>query len=207
MIHIWTIDENDNLELNLVELLKYPILTGVYKSDKSKDKFESFEYFKYLDIITNPRGYCVTNGLNEKDSHEYALRQTRLPKDYIFPKNNKDIIKFVLNDLQFDAINSLVNAAIKSLNITARTLNNYISYLNDLEEADYKDKDGNMIDLTGTITRMMKISDDIPVNIKRLESILSKQTKTNIIARGTIEYSSSMEGDADIESYIPNETD
>lgn len=205
MVHLWKI-ERDNLVLDVEELLKYPILANVYRSDKSKDKFESKEYFKYIDFITNPRGHCYVTGLNEKESHEYSLRQTRLPEDYEFPKNNKDIIKFVNNELQFDPINTLVNGAIKSLNITIKTINNYVSHLNNIEEQDYKDTEGNPIDLTGIINKMMKISDEIPNNIKRFESLLAKQSEKGIITRGTTEYSDSMDGDDDVESYIPDET-
>lgn len=204
MIHLWKI-ENNNLDLNVEELLKYPILANVYRADKSKDKFESKEYFKYVDFITNPRGHCYVTGLNQKESHDYSLRQTRLSEDYEFPKNNKDIIKFVTSELQFDPINTLVNGAVKSLNITIKTINNYISHLNDIEEADYKDTEGNPIDLTGVINKMMKISNEIPENIKRFESLLSKQSEKGIIARGTAEYTNSMDGDDDIESAISNE--
>ena len=203
MIHIWKIIDN-NLDLNIEEVLKYPELANIYRNDKSKDKFESREYFKYLDFRTNPRGYCLTNGLNEKESHEYSLRNTRLPVDFEFPKNNKSIIKFVTSNLQFDAIHTLVSGAIKGLNITAKTINSYIEHLNNIEQDDYKDKEGNPIDLTTIITKMMKISNDIPDNIKRFEGLLEKQSIT-VTIRGNNEYSSSMDGDTEIESYIPNE--
>jgi len=204
MIHIWTITSDFKLDLNIEELLKYPILANVYKADTSKDKFDSTEYFKYLDFITNPRGHCIINGLNDVEAHNYAKRQTRISSDFQFPKNNKDIIKFVNSELQFDAVNSLVNGAIKSLNITAKTINNYISHLNNLEEDEYKDKEGTPIDLSTIITKMMKISDDIPNNIKRFESLLEKQATQKTILRGTTEYTDSMEGDEGLESYRSN---
>ena len=204
MIHIWKITSDNKLDLNVEELLKYPLLANIYINDKSKDNFNSTEYFKYLDFITNPRGYCITNGLNTLESHNYAKRQTRLPSDFIFPKENNDIIKFVLDELQYDAVNNLVNGAIKSLNITAKTINNYITHLNDLEEGDYKDKEGNPIDLSVIITKMMKISDDIPNNIKRYESLLEKQASQKTVLRGTTEYSNSMDGDDELKSYRSN---
>ena len=135
----------NKIEINKPEILLVKEFNDLWNNDKSKDKFESKEYFKYLDFITNPRGHCYVTGLNEKEAHEYSLRQTRLPEDFEFPKNNKDIVKFVNNELQFDPINTLVNGAIKSLNITIKTINNYVSHLNNIEEQDYKDADGNYI--------------------------------------------------------------
>ena len=69
MVHLWKI-VNDNLDLNVEELLKYPILANVYRADKSKDKFESKEYFKYIDFITKkfPTGIYMVFGIEYGDS-------------------------------------------------------------------------------------------------------------------------------------------
>lgn len=205
MIHLWRITNSLDLELNIEELLKYPILADIYKKDNSDGKFLSTEYFKYLDFITNPKGYCVSKGLNSQEADIYAKGQTRLPKDYYFPKNNKLIIKYVKDELQFDVIDNLVGTAIKALNVTSKSLANYIDRLNDLEEKDYMDDKGAPIDLSSIITKMMKIAADIPNNIKQYESLLEKQTTKKTIVRGSIEYTESMDGDESLEHYSTDE--
>ena len=47
MIHIWKVTDDFKLDLNIEELLKYPILANIYRSDKDVDKFNAKEYFKY----------------------------------------------------------------------------------------------------------------------------------------------------------------
>ena len=204
MIHIWKVTDDSKLDLNIEELLKYPILANIYRSDKDVDKFNAKEYFKYLDFITNPKGYCISNGLNTSEAHNYAFRQTNLPKDFEFPKNNKDIIKFVKEDLQFDVVDNLVNTSIKALKVTSKSVANYIDNLNELESKDYKTDDGEPIDLSSIITKMMKIAADIPNNIKNFESLLEKQATQKTILRGTTEHTESMDGDDELESYRSN---
>lgn len=202
MIHIWYIDSTDSLVLNLQELLKYPLLAKVYEQDTSTTKYLSKEYFKYLDYITASAGYCIKNGLNTKDAHVYAFSQTKLPKDYIFPKNHKDILKFVKEELEYDVINRLVSSATKALNVSARSLENYIDTLNDLEDADFKDKEGNPIDVSDMVTRVMKTIKGIPNDIDTLKNLIEKQNNKSQIIRGSHDYRPSMDGDASIESYI-----
>lgn len=205
MIHIWRITDSLELELNVEELLKYPILADIYKRDTSDGKFLSTEYFKYLDFITNPKGYCVMNGLNSQDADIYARRQTRLPKEFYLPKNTKGVIKYIKDELQFDVVDNLVGTAIKALKVTSKSLSNYIDRLNDLEDKDYMDDKGVPIDLSSIITKMMKIAADIPNNIKQYESLLEKQTTKKTIVRGSIEYTESMDGDESLEHYSDNE--
>jgi regulator of RNase E activity RraB len=205
MIHIWYIDNTDNLVLNLQELLKYPLLAKVYQQDTSTVKYLSKEYFKYIDYLTSPSGYCIKNGLNAKDSHIYALSQTKLPRDYHVPLNHKEILKFVKEDLEFDGINRLVSMATKALNISTRSLENYIDTLNNLERDEFKDKDGNAIDVSDMVSKVMKTIKSIPGDIDTLKNLIEKQNNNSQVIRGSNEYRPSMDGDREIESYIVDE--
>ena len=201
MIHLWTIDSKDNLELNVTELLKYPLLAAVYQKDTSPEKKLSKEYFKYLDHITATSGYCVKNGLNDADAHLYAFNQTRLDKTYVFPPNNKAIIKWVSEELEYDVIASLVNTAVQALNTSAKSLKYYVKTLNNLVEDDFKDKDGNPIDVSMTVNKVMKTISDIPGSIDKLKVLIEKQSNNSKVTRGSNEYRHSMDGDGDIERY------
>lgn len=202
MIHIWKI-KGVELDLNLEELLKYEILANIYINDKSPNKSDSILYFRYLDFITNPRGYCVKNGLSKVESHNYAFKNTNLPKDFKFPINNEDIIKFTKEHLQCDVVNELINVSIQALRITIKNLKSYISELNQLEIDDFK-KDDKTVDLTNIISKTMSITNSIPDKIKMLEELLAKQEESKTL-RGSKPYESSMDGDSEIESFGINE--
>lgn len=205
MIHIWYIDNTDNLVLNLQELLKYPLLAKVYQQDTSTTKYLSKEYFKYLDYLTASGGYCVKNGLSTKDAHMYALSQTKLPKDFRVPLNHKEILNFVKEELEFDGINRLVSMGIKAINVSTRCLENYIDTLNAYEKQDFKDADGNVIDVSDMVTKVMKMIKSIPGDTDTLKNLIEKQNNNSQVIRGSNDYRPSMDGDRDIESYIPHE--
>lgn len=205
MIHIWYIDNTDNLVLNLQELLKYPLLAKVYQQDTSTTKYLSKEYFKYLDYLTASSGYCVKNGLNARDAHLYAMSQTKLPKDYHLPLNHKDILRFVKDELEFDGINRLVSMATKAMNVSTRSLENYIDTLNDLDKDEFKDSEGNPIDISAIVNKVMKTISTIPGDVDKLKNLIEKQNNNSQVIRGSNEYRPSMDGDRDIESYITDE--
>ena len=201
MIHLWTIDNKDNLELNVTELLKYPLLATIYQRDTSDGKRLSREYFKYLDHITSTNGYCVKNGLNDADAHLYAFNQTRLDKTYVFPTNNKAIIKWVKEELEFDIIANLVSTAVKALRVSTKSLTHYVDTLNNLSNEDFKDPDGNPIDVSAIVNKVMKTISEIPGSIDKLKVLIEQQTNNSKVTRGSNDYKPSMDGDSDIERY------
>ena len=205
MIHIWEIDAQDNLVINITELLKYPLLANIYRNDQSTEKYMSKEYFKYIDFITAASGYCVKNGLNDKDAHAYALSQTRLPKEYVFPKNNKEIIRWIKTELEYDVITRLVNTAVKALNVSTRSLECYIDSLNNLETKDFLDDEGNPINVADIVNKVLKTISAIPGDIDKLKVLIDKQQSSKQVIRGSNEYRTSMDGDGDIERYISDE--
>jgi len=198
MIHLWEL-EGMNLTLNTKELLKYPILSKVFIDDKSKEKADSHRYFRYLDFMTNSKGYCITNGLNFKEADAYSKKQCSFPKSYEFPANNKSIIEFVKENLEYDPIAEALSTSIKTLRISSKTLNSYVDIFNEMDETDYKDADGNVIDVTSTINRVMKTIAEIPNTIIKYNELLEKYKSNNTVLRGGQEFRESMEGDAHLE--------
>jgi hypothetical protein len=79
MIYLWKV-EKDELVLDLREVLKYEDLAAIYRRDStSKSKDKAMKEFRYIDFIANRDGYCVQNGLNSNDAHEFAREHSGLP--------------------------------------------------------------------------------------------------------------------------------
>lgn len=203
MIHLWKLNNLD-LELNIEELLKYRLLGDIYINDKSTSKQNSTQYFRYLDFMTNSNGYCIRNGLSFNESHFYSLKHCKFTEDFKFPDNNKEIIEFVKKEIEQDVITDSILSCIKSLRISSKSINRYIDLINELHDTDFKDEKGNFIDLSLIVTKMLKQVSDIPSTIKIYEELLERQKQNNVILRGTGEYSSSMDGDDEIESHLTN---
>lgn len=204
MIHLWTLEDN-NLELNVTELLKYKLLAEIYNKDTSKEKYDSKEYFKYLDFMTNSKGYCVTKGLNFNESDSYSRRQCLFSKSFKFPENNKTIVEYVRDNLEYDPIDESLRACIKTLRISSKTLTSYIDLFNEQYDTNFTDKDGNIVDVTATINRAMKVISEIPATITKYQELIEKQKNNSPKLRGDKEYEESMDGDASLEQFIPDE--
>jgi len=202
MVHLWKINNSLELDLNVTELLKYDILAKVYQSDTSDGKSLSHKYFMYLDFITASSGYCVTNGLNDSEAHIYAMKHSKLDSTYHFPANNKTIIAFVKSELERDTVFTLVSAAIQALNVSSKSVKNYIKVLNNMEKDDFQDKDGNPINVAETVNKVLKTLKEIPSSIDIYESLLSKQKTKKVALRGQKDFRSSMDGDDDLKSLI-----
>jgi len=206
MIHIWKLSELD-LELDVKELLKYPLLADIYRKDTSKERYVSKQYFRYLDFMTATNGYCRLNGLTFDEAHIYSIKQCALPKDFIFPGNNKIVIEYIKDSIEYDVVTESILSCIKSLKISSKSLTSYMDYLNETIEKQFKDKDGALIDLTIIVNKVIKTIGDIPKTISVYEELLAKQKSNKQTLRGNNEFRQSMDGDTDIERYADGTTD
>lgn len=207
MIHLWVIDDNDDLILNTHELLKYPLLANIYKQDSSPRKELSYEYFKYIDFMTTSAGYCNRHGLNNKEAHKYSLSQTRLPKDFKFPSNNDTILKYVKDNIEFDVEYNLIRIAVKALRVSTKNLEAYIDTLNELETAAFKDAEGKPIDISNIVSKTLNTISNIPKDIKKLEELLELEKNKKAVVRGSVEFSHSMDSDAVLDRYVVDSDD
>ena len=205
MIHIWKLNNDLTLNINIEELLKYDKLATIYKSDTSKEKINSSLYFKYLDFMTNSNGYCYTHCLNFEASHKYSIKAANIPNDFTFPKNNKDIVNYVKEYIEEDIIGKTIRNCIKSLNLISKTITNYIDIFNDWDYDNFRDKDGNIIDISSDIAKLMKIQGNVPDIISKYEEFLEKQKSNKVILRGEKQFKPSMDGDANLEQYMSDE--
>ena len=197
MIFLWTINEHDEIELNVSEILKDDVLAPIYRNDKTPGKFIAREYFRYLDFMTNSSGYCKRNGLSFKDSHIYSLKQVKLPQDFVFDKNNKKIIDYIEDNIECDIVVDAIRTSIKGLKFNTKNIEAYIEYLNDVRSGDFKDKDGNIIDISTTITKLLTAISNVPKDIEKLNKLMDEQKQNKHNLRGSGEYEQSMDGDED----------
>lgn len=204
MIHLWEIGKDLELELNVEELLKYPKLAQIYKRDTSDMKFLSKQYFRYIDFMTNSSGYCISNGLSFDEAHKYSISQCVFPKDFRFPPNNKEIVKYVKDNIESDVINDAIQGVVKILRIMAKSLNSYIDTFTDMSRSDFKDAEGNVIDISTLSNKISKIIADVEPNITRYEELLAKRKNKKVTLRGDKEYNESMDGDASLEQFEPD---
>ncbi len=72
MIHVWKV-EGDRLELNKEQLLQYKALSDIYGRDTSKGKEFALMELRYINFRADKNGYCLNNGLSDKEAHEYAV--------------------------------------------------------------------------------------------------------------------------------------
>lgn len=206
MVHFWKI-VNDNLVMELEEILKYPLLRDIYVADKSPNKANSHEYFKYLDFMTASSGYCVKNGLTYNESKTYSSKQVVFPKDFVIPTNDKDIVKYIRDQIEYDPINEAVLAAIKAFRVSAKSLNMYVDNLNEAAENNFKDKEGNIIDVQASISKSLALIAKIPTDIETFNGLLEKQAKAKISMRGSGSFSSSMDSDNELGKFEEDEDD
>ena len=201
MIFLWKINEHEEIELNLEDILKDDVLAPIYREDKSNGKLVVKEYFKYLDFMTNQSGYCKRNGLSFKEAHAYSVRQCKLPTNYVFnDKQNKAIIAYIEENIESDVIVDSIRTSIKGLRLNTKNIEAYIDYLTDLREGDFKDKDGNVIDISTTISKLLTSIANVPKDIEKLNKLLDEQKQSKQKLRGSTEFEESMDGDESEES-------
>jgi len=71
-----------------------------------------------------------------------------------------------------------------------------------MEDKEFKDTEGNPINVSDMVSRVMKTIKGIPNDIETLKNLIEKQNNKSQVIRGSNDYKPSMDGDRDIESYI-----
>lgn len=203
MIHIWKI-ENNEIEIDIDQLHRYKPLAKFYNEDVSENKIHSKEVFKYIDYIVNTRGYCRIHGLSNKSAHIYALSQTRLKSNFVQDNTIKTLIEYVKHNLEKDPIQDSINISIRSLNNINIALNVFNEQLEEAIENNLsltnEAGESAVFDVIKQSDSIMKIVNDIPKKIKDLRKLM-EESNNKIKVRGNDEYSESMDGDGDIESF------
>lgn len=195
MIYLWRL-EKETLVLNLEEILKYDDLAIIYRRDQSADKYMAKREFKYIDFIANRDSYCVENGFSDRESHNFAVEHSGLPKDY---KPDKLIVKGVQTSRRLNGgvIEELIDTTIGAFRIDAKIMGKMKKLAQDLfvKATTVEDITG-IMDLTKAVIDM---SSAIPTKVTKLLELKiqynDSKSKTSNSLRGGGEIANSYEGD------------
>lgn len=187
---------NDKIELNVGEILKYPVLAHIYQRDKTTQKQMAYKEFMYICFCADKEGICAKKGYNKKETHMFAVNNSQLPNDYIPDANVKDAIRFCEDNLNTNVVEDLIRSTLRGLRISAKIVETL------LDEQDKRiSKNDVTPELLGiydkSVKELIKIAADIPNRIESLTTLLNNYDKftagTNKL-RGGQEYRSSYDG-------------
>lgn len=198
MNYIWYI-KNDVLNVYEDRLIKHRMLWNYYENDKSVDRNESKEVFKYMDYITDSSGFIRLNGLTGDEAHRHAVNRTRLDADWKPSQLENMLIDYIKDNIEHDVIVESIELTIKTLSLSRKALQ---TYGNMLEEYINKDDNAKDYDVIGIVDKINKASDSIPKSVERLKSLYKQQGEKSKVLRGGHEFKDSMDGDANLEQYL-----
>ena len=194
MIYLWRV-EQEELVLNLREILKYKEFESIYLRDASNGKMLSKREFRYIDFIANRESYCVREGLNKTEAHNFAIKNSGLPSDYKADKYIERAIEKA-KELNGGVIEDLIDSTVAAFHVDAKLVK-HVRDLMEKIEGDVKElKDvENVLKLTDTL---INISSTIPAKVTKLLSLREEydkqQSKLTNTRRGGGEISNSFDG-------------
>ena len=194
MIHLWKVID-DNIILNATEIYKDPVLCKVLQNDKSIGKLHAHTTFRYIDMICNQSGFCKSNGLSKEEARVYVSKNCIFPQGYEIPKNIEKLISYVEDNIEHDYILTSIRTAIKALKIATSSIEAYMEELQTLKGGNFKDADGNRVDVYSIITKLLASVANVPKDIKALQKLQEEALANVGTIRGGEEYSKSMDGD------------
>lgn len=189
--------ENDNLELDVKEILKYDLLARIYKRDPSKNKDMAYKEFKYIYLLADSKGYIFKAGLSNTAARKYAKQHAGLNDSYKPDKDVESAVAFIREHLEIHTVESLINSTLRGLSMTGIVVEMVVSTFEDIIEKSETSKDDIALIEDG-ITKLLTKAATIPSTIKRLTELkeewdsIEKGTEQ---IRGGIEYSTSFDGD------------
>lgn len=118
--------ENDMFVIDNEEVRTIPEFKRLLERDRGtkgdidgRKKYRAWKEFKYIDNIANIFSSCNQSGLNEKDAHNYAVKEADLEEDY---KPDEEVKKAIdkFRKIQEDCLPSLkaVSNLIKNLKLS-----------------------------------------------------------------------------------------
>lgn len=200
MIHVWNI-VNGVLNVHEERLAKHRILWTYYTNDKSEDRNESKEVFKYIDTICDSKGYVRLHGLTDNDAHNYAFRNCRLPEDFKQDALIRTMIDYVKENLEKDVIVDAIEIATKALNMSNKAIKSYTDALSNYMDEPL-DKDGIPKDPRPILESIEKYSTLIPKQVKSLQALYKSHDEKTKILRGGGEFKESMDGDKHLDKIL-----
>jgi len=193
--HLWKIENNQTLVLNLREILKYNEFAIIYNRDKTNGKLQAHNEFKYIDFHSNRAGVPIVSGFNAKETHEFAIKHSNLSDKYLPDEHVKKAIKKA-KELNSGVIEDMIDTIVAALHVSAKVVTHAKELMEDLEsKAKTVEEIQAIIKLTDVVVDM---ANTIPMKVKKLLELKDEydkqEAKTSNTKRGGGELTESFDG-------------
>lgn len=93
--------EDGDIKLDREEIALYKLPNRILRRDRGSEgdadgrkKLQAFKEFCYVYFIADHTAYPISNGLSKQETHDYAVFQSNLPKDFN-PNLDADLLEFI----------------------------------------------------------------------------------------------------------------
>lgn len=193
--HLWRVENNKELVLNLREILKYNELAIIYTRDKTNGKMQALNEFRYIDFFANRESFPIVSGFNEKETHNFAIKHSYLPDSYKPDESVKKAIKKA-KELNAGVIENMIDTIVIALRISSKLATHAKDLLDDMESKIKTPEDiREAMKLTDVV---VDLANTVPVKIKKLLELRAEydkqESKSLNAKRGGGELTASLEG-------------
>ena len=198
------------LVLDSDEILTIPQFAKIYKNDKTKDKQNAFKRFAYIYQMCDYKSLPNQEGYSEKEAHKYSVEVADLPADY---RPSSDVVAAMkeYKKMRYNVLRESVLELKKSFKTIINVIGNARVRLNDninndMDGKTEEEKNAIIAASIELITKLISLSTSLNKQIEELGKTLAKIHKEETeskegIVRGDTEYTTSLDGDPDIEGY------
>lgn len=172
--HLWKIENNQTLVLNLREILKYNELAIIYTRDKTNGKLQALNEFRYIDFHANRESVPIVSGFNDKETHAFAIKHSYLPDSYKPDDAVKKAIKKA-KELNAGVIEDMIDTIVTALRTSSKLAVHANNLLNDLE-SNIKSNDDIQVAMKLTDI-VVDLANTVPIKIKKLLELRAEYDK------------------------------
>lgn len=165
-----------NLEIDVPEILKYPVLAHIYNRDNSIAKEYAYKEFMYCVHLSDRRGYVFKAGLSKAEAKQWAKDRTGLlpswkPDEYI-----EKAIALMNNSLNITVVEDLLDGSIRSLHLSSKLIKRFADEIDEIVNDPNSTRD-DLLACEDTLKDLIKRSHDIPQQIDILEDLKEQYDK------------------------------
>lgn len=190
------------LRLNSDEILTIKPFAEIYERDKSIDKHRAFKEFNYLYQLCDYKSLPNQEGFRDKDAKSYAIEVADLELDF---KPDNLILKAI--EVYKKNRYNVLRESVLQLKKSFKTIINVVASAQKRLETNLADDNANNETVTASIeiiSKLLSLSNSLNTQIKLLGETLKQidkeeQEEKEGKIRGDKNYTSSLDGDPDIE--------
>ena len=172
--HLWKIENNQTLVLDLREILKYNEFAIIYNRDKTNGKLQAHNEFKYIDFHANRAGVPIISGFSASETHAFAIKHSNLSDKYLPDDAVKKAIRKA-KELNSGVIEDMIDTTIAALRVSAKVATHAKELMESLEStARTVDEIQAIIKLSDVVVDM---ANTIPMKVKKLLELKDEYDK------------------------------